>query len=111
MNTITIAEIKRGGMTALDAVLCNGPAYLMKRNRPAAVVLTQGAYDALIQKSQSAADAQAITGIDWLLQQPFRDQAVQGLSAGALRAQLHREREDWADSAVVGDVIQSAVHT
>ena len=56
MNTITIAEIKRGGMAALTAALNmpqhDGTATIMKRNRPAAIVLTPQAYAALVSAAE-----------------------------------------------------------
>ena len=54
MNTITIAGIKRGGMTALEVALQRGAATIMKRNRPAAVVLTPLAYQSLVSSAANA---------------------------------------------------------
>ena len=69
MNIITIAEIKRGGMAALDAALNmpqqGGTATIMKRNRPAAVVLTPQAYAALLLNAGEL--QRSGTTLDWLL--------------------------------------------
>lgn len=68
MNIITIAEIKRGGMGALDVALSRGAATIMKRNRPAAIVLTPQSYDMLLAQvlanQQTSAHGSAL---DWLL--------------------------------------------
>ena len=69
MNIITIAEIKRGGIAALDAALNmpqhGGTATIMKRNRPAAIVLTPQAYEALLDKAAEL--KRSGTALDWLL--------------------------------------------
>jgi hypothetical protein len=58
VNTVTIADIKRGGMAALDAALRKGPAHIMKRNRLAAVVLTEEAYAQLLARATPTASGQ-----------------------------------------------------
>jgi PHD/YefM family antitoxin component YafN of YafNO toxin-antitoxin module len=65
MNTLTIADIKRGGMAALDVALHRGAATIMKRNRPAAIVLTPAAYELLLAKA--ASPAATSSALDWLL--------------------------------------------
>ncbi len=68
MNSISIADIKRGGMDALNTALHRGPAAIMKRNRVAAVVLTPDAYENLLAKAQQPATTGS--ALDWLLQTP-----------------------------------------
>ena len=38
-NTLTVAEIKRRGMAAIEDGLRHGPVHILKRNKVAAVVL------------------------------------------------------------------------
>jgi PHD/YefM family antitoxin component YafN of YafNO toxin-antitoxin module len=93
MNTITIASIKSGGMNALNAALLNGPATIMKRNRAAAVVLTQQAYEALLHKANP--QQPSASALDWLLQAPPR--AGQGLAADAMAQRLSEASSGWAE--------------
>jgi PHD/YefM family antitoxin component YafN of YafNO toxin-antitoxin module len=44
MNTLTIAELKRRGMSAIEEGLEKGPIHIMKRNRPSAVIVTEADY-------------------------------------------------------------------
>ena len=44
MNTLTAAELKRRGMAAIEERLRRGPVHLVKRNKAAAVVLTEKQY-------------------------------------------------------------------
>ena len=46
-NTVTVAEIKRRGMAAIEEGLRRGPVRIIKRNKPAAVVLTEEEYQRL----------------------------------------------------------------
>ena len=41
MNILTVAEIKRRGMAAIEEGLRDGPVHIVKRNKPAAVVLSE----------------------------------------------------------------------
>lgn len=69
-NILTIAEIKRRGMAAIESGLRHGPVHIYKRNRPAAVVLSNAEYQRLI-----AAEGAAVPGLsalEWLLAQPAR---------------------------------------
>jgi hypothetical protein len=83
MNSISIAEIKRGGMDALGAALRRGPAVIMKRNRAAAVVLTPEAYERLVASAQQSTHIG--TALDWLLQTPALDQPDADAEAAAPR--------------------------
>ena len=91
MNTLTAAELKRRGMAAIEEHLRRGPVHLLKRNKAAAVVLTEQQYAAL---SQGKADAvrPAMTAIQWLLSQP----ATGSRSRRQLERELRAERESWA---------------
>ena len=100
MNTITIAEIKRGGMAALNNALNmpqqGGTATIMKRNRPAAIVLTPLAYEALLRKAD-ASKAQH-TALDWLLAAPATSVVlpdISGLDANKMAQRLDDLRAEW----------------
>jgi hypothetical protein len=91
-NTLTIADIKRGGMAALDLALHRGAATIMKRNRPAAVVLTPDAYEDLVRKaSHGAAPSHAL---DWLLSAPALPK-VSALDGAAMAKRLSELSSDW----------------
>jgi PHD/YefM family antitoxin component YafN of YafNO toxin-antitoxin module len=96
MNTITIAEIKRGGMAALDMALHRGTATIMKRNRPAAIVLTPAAYETLLAKA--ANDVPASTALDWLLSASHAPMPSQsGLEGSAMTQRLNELKTDWLE--------------
>jgi len=44
MNTTAASEIKRKGFGVLDKALAEGPVWIIRKNRPAYVVLTSEAY-------------------------------------------------------------------
>ncbi len=93
MNSISIAEIKRGGMDALNAALHRGPAAIMKRNRIAAVVLTPDAYESLVVKAQQTASNSS--ALDWLLQTPAAKHP--GLKGEAMAQRLASLNSEWAE--------------
>ncbi len=47
LNVLRSAELKRGGIAAVEQALRAGPVHLLKRNSPAAVVLTEAEYNRL----------------------------------------------------------------
>ena len=67
MNTVTAAELKRRGMAAIEDGLRRGPVHIVKRNRPAAVVLSEDDYQRL---THGNATAIGLTALQWLLAQP-----------------------------------------
>ncbi|MBK6288358.1 MAG: type II toxin-antitoxin system prevent-host-death family antitoxin [Gammaproteobacteria bacterium] len=67
-NTLTAAEIKRRGMAAIEEGLRKGPVHIVKRNKPAAVVLSEDEYQRLTQGK--APSGGGMTAIQWLLAQP-----------------------------------------
>jgi PHD/YefM family antitoxin component YafN of YafNO toxin-antitoxin module len=99
MNTITIAEIKRGGMAALDMALHRGTATIMKRNRPAAIVLTPAAYEVLLAKATN--DAPSSTALDWLLNASNAPNVTvpspSGLDGPAMAQRLSELKTDWLE--------------
>lgn len=88
MNTLTLAELKRRGMAAIEDGLRHGPVHIVKRNRPAAVVLSEDAYRQLAQGKVAAAGG--MTAVQWLLAQP----AIGKCSKAKIDADLKSER-DW----------------
>jgi hypothetical protein len=68
MNLITVAEIKRRGMAAIEDGLRKGPVHIVKRNQPAAVVLSEDDYRALCQPRSSQQGG--MTALQWLAAQP-----------------------------------------
>jgi len=67
-NTLTIAEIKRRGMAAIDEGLRHGPVHIVKRNKLAAVVLSEDEYRRLSHGKVHAPGV--VTAVQWLLNQP-----------------------------------------
>lgn len=67
-NTLSAAEIKRRGFAAIEESLRRGPVHLVKRNKPAAVVLSEEEYQRLIEGQPRMRPG--MTAIQWLLAQP-----------------------------------------
>lgn len=65
-NTLTVAELKRRGLAAIEEGLQHGPIHIMKRNRPTAVVLSEEEYQRLTSGRSPAA---GVTAMQWLLSQ------------------------------------------
>lgn len=87
-NVLTVAEIKRRGMAAIEEGLRRGPVHLVKRNKLAAVVLSEEEYQRL---SAGRAPAPAGMGaLQWLLAQPASGQRTKAEMDAALQAE-----RDW----------------
>lgn len=67
-NTLTVAELKRRGMAAIEDGLRRGPVHIVKRNKPAAVVLSEDEYQRLAHGKAPASGG--MTAVQWLLAQP-----------------------------------------
>lgn len=67
-NTLTVAEIKRRGMAAIEEGLRRGPVHIVKRNKPAAVVLSEDEYQRLAHGKMVPPGG--MTALQWLLAQP-----------------------------------------
>lgn len=67
-NNVTVAEIKRRGMAAIEEGLRRGPVHIIKRNKSAAVVLSEAEYLRLTGKGPSVVPG--MTALQWLLTQP-----------------------------------------
>jgi prevent-host-death family protein len=88
MNTLTVAELKRRGMAAIEDGLRRGPLHIVKRNRPAAVVLSEEEYQRLAHGK--SAHPTGITAVQWLLNQPTTGKR----SKAAIDVELKVER-NW----------------
>lgn len=64
-NILTVAEIKRRGMAAIEEGLRRGPVHIVKRNKPAAVVLSEEEYQRLLGRRSAAPEG--LTAVQWLL--------------------------------------------
>jgi PHD/YefM family antitoxin component YafN of YafNO toxin-antitoxin module len=89
-NVLTSAELKRRGIVAIEEALQHGPVHLLKRNQPAAVVLSEPHYRQL-QRQAAQAPRPEQSALDWLLQQP---PPPAPRSKAAIDAELAAER-DW----------------
>ena len=90
LNVLRSAELKRRGIAAVEEALRAGPVHLLKRNSPAAVVLSEADYNRLRRQ----ADRPAVSGascLDWLLALP---PAAHGRSKEEIDTELQQER-DW----------------
>jgi prevent-host-death family protein len=86
MNTLTSAELKRRGMAAIEDGLRRGPVHIVKRNRPAAVVLSEDDYQRLAHGKVTAPGG--LSAMQWLLSQP----AAGKRSKAKIDAELKAER-------------------
>ncbi|MBC6962587.1 MAG: type II toxin-antitoxin system Phd/YefM family antitoxin [Nitrosomonas sp.] len=86
-NTLTTAEIKRRGMAAIEESLRRGPVHIVKRNKLAAVVLSEEDYQRLIGGQSQTRPS--MTALQWLLSQSAvgtRDKADIDTALGEERA-------------------------
>lgn len=67
-NILTIADLKRRGMAAIEEGLQRGPVHIIKRNKPAAVVLSEAEYQRLIEGHSK--DVPGLSAMQWLLTHP-----------------------------------------
>ena len=88
MNTLTVSELKRRGMAAIEDGLRRGPVHIVKRNKPAAVVLSEAEYQKLAHGRISIPSG--VTAVQWLLNQ----RAEGKRSKAQIDAELKTER-DW----------------
>jgi PHD/YefM family antitoxin component YafN of YafNO toxin-antitoxin module len=89
-NVLRSAELKRRGIAAIEEALRSGPVHLLKRNQPAAVVLSEDQYQRLRLQAAQVTTPE-ISALDWLLQKPA---ALPGRSRQEINADLAAER-DW----------------
>ncbi|MBB3810624.1 type II toxin-antitoxin system Phd/YefM family antitoxin [Pseudochelatococcus contaminans] len=67
MNVVTVSEIKRRGMAAIEEGLQHGPVRIIKRNKSAAVVLSEEEYLRLTGEQPQVRPG--MTAMQWLLSQ------------------------------------------
>ncbi len=91
-NTVTTSEIKRRGMAAIEEGLSRGPLHILKRNRPAAVVLSEEEYQRLVDGR--APTPSGMSAVQWLLSQP----AAGTCSKSEIDADVQAERDAWGDA-------------
>jgi prevent-host-death family protein len=89
MNSLTAADLKRRGMAAIEEGLRRGPVHLVKRNKPAAVVLSTKEYDALC--SRNGINPPGLTAVQWLLKRPHAGTKTKS----QLDKLLSGERNSW----------------
>jgi prevent-host-death family protein len=88
MNTLTVSELKRRGMAAIEDGLRSGPVHIVKRNKPAAVVLSEADYQKLAHGRVSTLGG--MNAVQWLLNQ----RPAGKRSKAQIDAALNAER-DW----------------
>ena len=87
-NTLLAAELKRRGMAAIEEGLKHGPIRIIKRNKSAAVVLSEAEYKRLVAARDGTTEGQ--TAMQWLLKQP----STAKRSKRQIDRDLRKER-DW----------------
>ena len=88
-NSLTIAELKRRGMAAIEDALVYGPVHILKHNKPSAVVLSPEQYVEL-QSGGLNPSSLGQTVTEWLSAQTPR----KGRSKADIDRMLQLER-DW----------------
>jgi PHD/YefM family antitoxin component YafN of YafNO toxin-antitoxin module len=64
MNYLPAQEIKRRGISAVDEALINGPVHIIKNNQPQYVVLSEAAYNELLEAQAQAMAARIRTSLE-----------------------------------------------
>jgi PHD/YefM family antitoxin component YafN of YafNO toxin-antitoxin module len=97
MNTLPAAEVKRRGMAAIEEALEKGPVHILKRNRPAAVVLTEQEFQELVAAASGSAartpklaEPAPASAYDFLLSLPPGTRSTEDI-----RRQIEEERGSW----------------
>ncbi len=89
-NTVTTSEIKRRGMAVIEEGLRHGPVHILKRNKPAAVILSEAEYRRLTNGKTTP--QHGVSAVQWLLDQP----TLGSRSKEEIDHTLNAERNDWA---------------
>ena len=90
-NTLSSARLKRHGVAAIEQALLHGPVHILKRNKPAAVVISEQAYRLLQHRAAQAQVVPESTALQWLLELPV---APRPRPKQEIDAALAEER-DW----------------
>ena len=86
-NLISAQEIKRRGISVVDEALEKGPVHVVRRNRPQYVILSEEAYQELVdgREAKSALWDRLLAG-----RAPSASRSKE-----AIDAELDAERKDW----------------
>lgn len=87
-SIVTTTELKRRGAAALEDGLKRGPIRILKRNKTAAVVLSEAEYERLLAAKRTRVPG--VTAMQWLL----RHSGTGSAPKDALDERLRDER-DW----------------
>ena len=87
-NILTAAELKRRGMAAIEDGLKHGPIRIIKRNKPAAVIVSAAEYERLA--ATAGKKPPGMSALQWLLTHPAKGRN----SKRELDQRLRQER-DW----------------
>ena len=88
-NQLTIAELKRRGMAAIEDALVHGPVHILKHNRSSAVVLSPEQFQELSSRTRNAI-LPGRSVAQWLASQKPKG----GLTKAQIDRRLKQER-DW----------------
>lgn len=91
MNILTNEQIKRRGIAAVEDALRHGPVHLIKRNRPAAVVMTETEFTRLTALDKPKAGLRKRTSMEIFLS----DDPGGNLDAAGLARRINEERNSW----------------
>ena len=91
MNILTIEQIKRRGIAAVEDALRHGPVHLVKRNQPAAVVVTEAEFTRLSALDKLITGSKKRTSMEIFLS----DDPGGNLDAAALARRINEERDSW----------------
>ncbi|MDQ6968753.1 MAG: hypothetical protein Q9M14_08745 [Mariprofundaceae bacterium] len=64
MNTIAALEIKRRGISVVDAQMESGPVHVIKNNRPQYVVMTEDRYQQMMGEMDDAWELRIKASLD-----------------------------------------------
>ena len=91
MNILTDEQIKRRGIAAVEEALRHGPVHLVRRNRPAAVAMTEAEFIRLTALDKPMAVPNKRTSMEILLS----DDPGGNLGAEGLARRINEERGSW----------------
>ncbi len=71
MNVLAASDLKRRGLAAIEECLKHGTVHIVKRNKPAAVVMSEAEYLRLSNRNSSTKNGSPVeaglTAMQWLL--------------------------------------------
>jgi PHD/YefM family antitoxin component YafN of YafNO toxin-antitoxin module len=86
LRTIPAQEIKRRGISAVDELIKDGPAFVVKNNCVAYVVMSAEHYEELLEDQREAEGARIRAGLDDVAAGRVAKMSVQEIMAEATRA-------------------------